>query len=109
MPTASITTSAPRPVAGLRAEELDELLPLRAAADDDRPAARIGDARASISPIGPAPRIATVSPACDPGALDAAQAARERLDHRRDLGREPGGTSCRLTAAIRSGTTIQSA
>ena len=53
---------------------------------------------ASISPIGPAPRIATVSPALDARALDATQAAGERLDHRSDLGRRGrSGTSCRLT------------
>ena len=44
----------------------------------------------SISPIGPAPTIATVSPCSHAGDVDPVQAARERLGHRGDLRREAG-------------------
>ena len=57
----------------------------------------------SISPIGPRPITATVSPAETPACLDAVEAAGERLDHRRDLGRHAGrdGEEVRARDALR--------
>ena len=68
-----------------------ELAPLRAAADDLGRAAGVDDAGAEHQPdrAGAEDRDAISLP--DLGSLDAAQAARERLDHRRHLRREPGG------------------
>ena len=54
-------------VARHRAEERRQRAPLRPPADHHRPCARVGHARAEhISPIGPAPRIATVCPGSIP-------------------------------------------
>ena len=76
-------------VADHTAEERRELAALGPPADDDSavPPASATQAQ-SISPIGPAPMIATRSPALDLRTLDPAQAAREWLDHRSHLGRE---------------------
>ena len=60
----------------------------------------------SISPIGPGPEHGDRLPGLDPGALDPAQAARERLDHRRHLGREPARDGVEVHARDRApGTT----
>ena len=100
----------PRPVAGVAPNERRERAPLRAGADADGPAAGVGDARAEHQPDrAERRRSATVSPALHAGALDAVEAAGERLDHRGDLGREPGrdgeevrrGRSARARAATR--------
>ena len=90
VPAASITTSAPRPSPGSAPKASTERAPLVAAADDHRPAAGVGDARREHQPDRPRAENRDRLPRLDPGALDAAQAARERLDHRRDLGRETG-------------------
>ena len=90
VPAASITTSAPRPSPGSRAELVRERPPLLAAADDHRPAAGVGDARREHQPDRPGAEDRDRVARLHPRALDAAQAARERLDHRRDLGRETG-------------------
>ena len=52
----------------------------------------------SISPIGPSPITATVSPGRDTCRIDAVEAAGEGLDHRRELRRHPGGTCRRFVA-----------
>ena len=67
-----------------------ERAPLGAAADDLGSAARVGDARAQHQPDRPGAEDRDPVTRLDPRPLDAAQAARERLDHRRHLGLEPG-------------------
>ena len=87
VPAASITTSAPSPVARLGAEERGERPPLRPRADADRPAAGIGDARAEHQPDRPEPDHGDGVAGRDACRLDAVQAACERLHHRRELRR----------------------
>jgi hypothetical protein len=76
------------PVPHLRAELLGERAPLLAAADDHGPAAGVGHARREHQSDRPGAEDRDRIAGSDPGALDAAQAARERLDHRRHLGRD---------------------
>ena len=92
--------------------ELERQRPALAAAADDVDGAplRVGDDTSrGACPIGPArARSTTWSPDVDD--VEHVECARERLDERRDLGREARrGTGWRLTRAIRSGTTISSA
>ena len=75
--------------AGLGAEEGRECLPLGPRADADGPAARVGDARAEHQADRAEPDHGDGVARRDAGLLDAVEAARERLDHRRDLGRHP--------------------
>ena len=89
MPAASITTSAPCARARLGAEGGRERAPLRPRADPDRPAAGVGDAGAEHQPDRPEPDHRDRVAGRDAGRLDAVQAAGERLDHRRELGRHP--------------------
>ena len=110
VPVASIATSASRAVARHRAELGRERAPLRACrrrapASRPRPA---GTRRASArSARRRAPR---PSGPRDLGALDAVQAARERLDERRDLGGERARHGMEVRRrAIRAGTTSSSA
>ena len=63
----------------------------------------------SISPIGPAPRIATVSPASTSARSTPRRQHASGSTSAATSDARPGGTSSRLTAAIRSGTTSQSA
>ena len=76
-------------VAGLAAELRDERAPLGSPADDLGTAACIGDAGAQHQPDRAGAEDRDPVAGRDARTLDAAQAARERLDHRRDLGREP--------------------
>ena len=77
-------------VAGLAAEVRHERAPLGSAADDLGPRRRRRRRRRSASARSGRRRGSRPGRRrCDPRPLDAAQAARERLDHRRDLGREP--------------------
>ena len=75
--------------ARLGAEQRRERLPLRPRADADRPAAGVGDAGAEHQPDRAEPDHGDGVAGLDAGRLDAVQAARERLDHRRELGRHP--------------------
>ena len=88
VPAASITTSAPSPSPISRAEERRERAALGASADDLRPPAGVADARGEHQPDRAGADDRDPVAGRDPGALDAAQAAGERLDHRGDLGRE---------------------
>ena len=100
----------PRPSAGHRAERRRELAPLltRPTATG-RPPASATQAQ-SISPIGPSADDGDGLAVLDPGRVDAVEAARERLDQRRDLGREaPAGRAGGSSRAIRSGTRRSSA
>ena len=90
VPAASITTSAPSPVARLGAEQRRERPPLGPRPDADRPAASVGDAGAEHQPDRPEPDHGDGVPGRDARRVDAVQAAGERLDHRRELGRDPG-------------------
>ena len=76
-------------VARNSAEEGCELAPLRPAADELRPTARVDDAGAQHQPDRPGAHDRDSIPRPDLRALDATEAARERLDHRRHLGRQP--------------------
>ena len=96
-------------VAGRTGELGDEGTPLRTAADDLGPPAGVGDARAQHQADRPRAEDRDPVAGLDCRPFDTAQAAGERLDHRRDLGREPGGTVSRLTSAIAAGTTSSSA
>ena len=87
VPAASITTSAPTPVpVSAPKSGASACRSGREPTPTGQPPASATHAQ-SISPIGPSPITATVSPACDAGGVDAVQAAGERLDHRRDLRR----------------------
>ena len=86
-----MTTSAPSPSPGVAAECRDELAPLRTAADDLGRAARVGDAGGEHQPDRPGAEDRDAVALLDLRALDAAQAARKWLDHRRHLRREAGG------------------
>ena len=97
-------------VAGLAAEERHERAPLGAAADDLRPAAGVGDARAEHQPDRPGAEDRDAVSLLDLGPLDAAQAARERLDHRGDLRRRARRDGEEVDRArSRSGTSSNSA
>ena len=76
------------PVPRLGAERRDQLPPLLPAADDHRPAARIGHAGREHQPDRARAEDRNPVAGLHTRALDAAQAARERLDHRCDLGRK---------------------
>ena len=86
------------PVAGLAAELGQRAPGAPAGRRPRRPARpRRGCTAQSIRPIGPAPRTSTVSPSCRPSTLDAVQAARQRLDERRDAAGSRSGTRNRFT------------
>ena len=91
----------PAPVARLGAERVDELAPLLAAADDHRPAAGVGDARREHQPDRPGAEdrdgVARLRP---PRARRRAGSTRAARAAPPPPARVPGGTSCRLTAAI---------
>jgi hypothetical protein len=79
----------PRALAGLGPELAGELAPLRAAADRDDVRAGVPRRGAQHQPDRPRAEHGDGLAALDPRALDAAQAAGERLDHGGDLGSEP--------------------
>ena len=76
------------PVPRLGAERGNQLLALLATADDHRPAARVRHAGREHQPDRARAEDRDAVAGLHARALDAAQAARERLDHRSDLGRE---------------------
>ena len=109
LPAASNTTSAPRPSPGSAPNELaSSRRSSRPPTITGHPPASATHA-ASINPIGPAPRIATESPASTAARSTPRRQHASGSSSAATSGARPGGTSCRLTAAMRSGTTIQSA
>ena len=88
VPAASITTSAPFPSPGSAPNDSTRACRSSRPPTIDRPAARVGDARGEHQPDRAGAEDRDRVARRDPRALDAAQAARERLDHRRDLGRD---------------------
>ena len=80
----------PAPVARLGPERACERTPLLSAADEHRPATGVGDAGGEHQPDRPRAENRDGVARLDAGALDAAQAAGERLEQRGDLRREAG-------------------
>ena len=109
VPAASITTSAGS-AAGLRAEQRRQLAPLGAAADEERPPARVRDAGGEHQPDRAGAEDRDRVAGLDPGPL--ATPCRQQASGSTSAatsGARPGGTGRRLRRAIRSGTRISSA
>ena len=73
-----------------RAEGRSERAPLLARADTERHAAGVGDARTQHQPDRPEADDRDPVPALHASHLDSVEAARERLGHRGELGRDTG-------------------
>ncbi len=109
VPAASMTTSAPRPSpTSAPNSSASARRSSRPPTITGQPPASATHA-ASISPIGPAPRIATVSPAVMPARSTPRRQQASGSTIAATSGATPRGTSCRFTAAMRSGTTSHSA